>query len=287
MKNVWIVSCFFLLMSCQYAPGGFDGVMANADESMQMEASKSSVDLDRDESSQPMEAPDAMADRKIIKNAEMLMEVAELDQAALAIKDSLKRYQAFLSETNLNNNTYRSAYEMTIRVPQQYFDPLLEALSSIAVRIDHRRIGTTDVTEEYLDVETRLKTKKEVRDRYIAILRDKAKTVEDILNAEDKIRVIQEEIESAEGRLRYLRNKVGLSTINLRIYQQQERTGMVKERSFLTKAGKAFVSGWKSVQSFALGLIHVWPFVLIVCLIAFLIGRARSKRRMARKKDQA
>ena len=119
MKNVWSVSCFFLLMSCQYAPGCFDGVMANADESMQMEASKSSVDLDRDDSSQPMEAPDAMADRKIIKNAEMLMEVAELDQAALAIKDSLKRYQAFLSETNLFNNTYRSAYELPILVQQQ------------------------------------------------------------------------------------------------------------------------------------------------------------------------
>src|SRR5690606_18336536 len=97
---------------------------------------------------------------------------------------------------------------------------------------DYIKVNAQDVTEEYYDLETRLKTKKEVEARYIEILKSKAKTVEEILIAEDKIRYLREEIEAVEGRLRLLKNKVGLSTIQIEIYQDAY---FVKEKENIKK----------------------------------------------------
>ena len=73
--------------------------------------------------------------------------------------------------------------------------------------MQRKNVSVQDVTEEYLDIEARLKTKKEVEARYIEILKSKTKTVEDVLKAEEQIRIIREEIEAREGRLNYLKNQ--------------------------------------------------------------------------------
>ena len=93
------------------------------------------------------------------------------------------------------------------------------------------------MTEEFIDIEQRLKNKKEVQRRYIEILQNKAKTVEDVLAAEDKIRIIQEEIESREGRLRYLKDNIALSTINIEMYQELEQgeAEIVYEKGFFVR----------------------------------------------------
>jgi len=71
---------------------------------------------------------------------------------------------------------------------QDKFDAFLTAIEAESIYTDYKNINSNDVTEEFTDITIRLKTKKEVRDRYIDILRNKAKTVKDILDAEDKIR---------------------------------------------------------------------------------------------------
>ncbi|MBQ0740603.1 DUF4349 domain-containing protein, partial [Aquimarina celericrescens] len=88
------------------------------------------------------------------------------------------------------------------------FDIVLDSICKTAEFVDFKNISTIDVTEEYVDITSRLKTKVEVKQRYETILRTKAKTVEDILMAEEKLSKLQEEIESAQGRLKYLGSKV-------------------------------------------------------------------------------
>ena len=164
----------------------------------------------------------------------------------------------------MTNSTYRITNQLVVRVPADRFDELMNQIETESIYTNHRRVNAQDVTEEYLDIETRLNMKKQVRDRYVAILRDKAKTVEEVLKAEEAIRVIQEEIESREGRLNYLKNRISLSTINLEIYQEVPYTPDRGQRTtFWTRLKQSAVNGWTIVVNMVLGLVTIWPLVLI------------------------
>jgi hypothetical protein len=114
-----------------------------------------------------------------------------------------------------------------------------------------------------------LKTKKEVRERYIDILRNKAGTVKDVIQAEDAIREITEEIEAKEGRLRYLKNQVNLSTITLTIYQKVnfKEEPEIYEKPYFKKFVEALKNGWSIITIVVLFLANIWPILLIIGFI--------------------
>ena len=222
--------------------------------------------------------------RKIIQTADYRIEVKEVSESTKKVEALLAQHQAYLSNMSLNNSYYERTNNLTIRVPQQHFKALLEMISQEAIFTNYQRISAKDVTEEYVDIESRLKTKKEVRDRYVDILRNKAKTVEDVLNAEDKIRVLQEEIEAKEGRLRYLRSQVGHSTINLTMYQKIEVQSppVVQQNKFFKQVKRGFKNGWNFLLSILLFLINIWPLLIIGGLIYW--RREAISKRFRRKK---
>ena len=74
-------------------------------------------------------------------------------------------------------------------------------------------IDSQDVTEEYIDITARLKTKKELEARYLELLK-KANKVEEIVSIEKEIGNLRSDIESIEGRLRYINNAVAYSTLD-------------------------------------------------------------------------
>ena len=103
------------------------------------------------------------------------------------------------------------------------------------------KIYVKDVTEEYTDVVIRLKNKKEAEKRFLEILKQ-TKTIKEILDVEEHLREIREEIESKEGRLKFLNDQVSYSTINLSIYQVSESSMLPaflrKQAMVLKVAGK-------------------------------------------------
>ncbi|MEM9928440.1 MAG: DUF4349 domain-containing protein, partial [Bacteroidota bacterium] len=153
-----------------------------------------------------------------------------------------------------------------MRLPAEQLNGTLDFLPSIAAQIDQQNLDSRNVTAQWMDLEARLQTKRDVRDRYIDILRNRAQKVEDILNAEDKIRVITEEIEAKEGQLRYLRDQVSLSTLTLHLYETVEYrdTGQTYTRSFGSKLGDSLANGWTLVQELILGLVAIWPLLLLI-----------------------
>ena len=133
-----------------------------------------------------------------------------------------------------------------------------------------------DVTEEFVDIEARLRTKKEVEKRYLEIL-SKAATIKDILLVEEQLRVIREEIEAREGRLKYLQNQVSYSTINLEMYQKLTFEPGFK---FFSKIWKALKGGWKGLLNVLVGLVYIWPLLIIGVGVFIWI-----RRRISRKKE--
>ena len=142
------------------------------------------------------------------------------------------------------------------------FEPFIKDLEGVSLSMDYKRINAKDVTAQFVDLSARLNTKRDALNRYREILK-KANTVEDILKVEGMMRQIVEEIEATEGRLKYLSDQVGYSTINLDIYERSERP-TAKRKGFFSKAGDAFEDGWNAILAFMIGLISIWPFLILI-----------------------
>lgn len=216
---------------------------------------------------------------KIIKFASARYKVADVQLATDRIKGIALNFDAYISELRFENNLYQKENRFTIKVPETYFDALMDSLGTVAEFVEYENISTQDVTEEYIDLNSRLATKLEVKARYEEILRNNARTVEDILHTEDKLRILQEEIEAAQGRLKYLTNKVAYSTIQVDLYETVEYTEEPSsyKKSFGAKTKNAFSFGWNLIQGTVLLVFHIWPLWLAGILL-FLFLRFRSRR---------
>lgn len=215
----------------------------------------------------------------IIKTAGYKFQVEDVSQSTKAVQALVAKHQAFIADMNLITNNTEVTNNLIIRVPSKNFETLLEDLGKEAIFTNFKRISAEDVTEEFVDIESRLRTKKEVRDRYIDILKNKAKTVEDVLKAEEQIRILQEEIEAKEGRLKYLQSRVSLSTINLEMYQKVEyqETPDTYQKSYIIKAKQGFSNGWDIVKNLALFVINIWPIIIIGILVYWRRGWIKQK----------
>ncbi|MDY8134512.1 DUF4349 domain-containing protein [Aquimarina sp. 2201CG5-10] len=210
---------------------------------------------------------------KIIRNATCRINVDNVEDATKIAKQIAGNYQGYVSDERFTNTNTTKENRFTIRIPQDKFDIVLDSICKLAAFVDYKNISTIDVTEEYVDISSRLKTKLEVKERYETILRTRAKTVEDILKAEDKLRKLQEEIESAQGRLNYLSNKVSYSTIQLDMYETviPKKQPEKYEPKYVDKATKGLSFGWSFIENASLLLFYIWPLLLlgIIVLIYF------------------
>ncbi|MBK7477698.1 MAG: DUF4349 domain-containing protein [Haliscomenobacter sp.] len=201
---------------------------------------------------------------KIILTASMRCRVKDLERSTQSVRQAVEGMKGSITQMNWVHSQSSIENMLTIRIPSDKLDTLLERISREATYVHYRNLHSEDVTAEYVDIETRLRTKKEVRDRYIDILRNKARTVTEVLDAEEKIRVLQEEIEAQEGRLKYLSNQVALSTLTLELYQPVTRQTEPEsvEYPFGKRVADNLASGWKLLQSLTLGILYLWPLWL-------------------------
>ncbi len=216
-------------------------------------------------------------EKKIIKNAQVKFQVKELNASSKNVEVLTKKYGAYISSSNQGTN-YNNLYNtISIRVPAIQFEGLLNDLLKESIYLESKNITSQDVTEEYVDTETRIKTKKDIEQRYKEILRQ-AKTIEEILAVEAKLAEIREEIEAKEGRLKFLSDNVMYSTIQLEIYETV--SGQVQpEYGFFSKLGEAITGGWSGLLSFFLGIVRIWPLLLILAIVLLIIRRWRNGRK--------
>ena len=216
---------------------------------------------------------------KIIKSATARYKVKNVKDATNKIKIIAQKHGAYISDLRFQNDLYKKENRFTIKVPKKYFDKVMDSVNSIADFVEYENITTKDVTEEFIDLETRLKTKLEVKERYEIILRKNAKTVEDILKTEDKLRVIQEEIESAQGRLKYLTNKVAYSTIQIDLYESVDDIEEPEsyKKTLWDKIKEGAINGWSLIESLFIFLINIWPLLIIGIMSYFFIKKRFKK----------
>ena len=221
-------------------------------------------------------ASNSVIEKKVIKTSELVIEVSDFEEALLKIKSYAKNNKAYISDENQYNQTYQISSSLIIRVPKEKFDLLLDSISLIAKAVNSKSIHMQDVTAEFIDIESRLKNKKEVELQYRELLK-KAGSISEILEVNEHLRIVREEIEAKEGRLKYLSSQVNYSTINLTVSQNLEQT----YTGFFGKIGKALAGGWKGLLNFIVGLVYLWPFLIILTIIIWFV----RKKIISRKKN--
>lgn len=216
---------------------------------------------------------------KLIKTANYRFEVENAQRSIDAIETSIRKYHGFISSSDMRVDNPLLENKITIRVANEYFQDLLKEIDKQAQYVNFRDIKTEDVSKQFVDLESRLKTKREVEQRYIEILRKKAGTIEELLNAEKQIGELQEEIEATVSRINYLKDEVRYSTINLEFYQTiAVETTVAGANTTWQDMKKALLSGWMGLLAVITGVLYLWPllFIGVVCTIAFMARRKRK-----------
>ncbi len=278
MKNLlYILPFLFVISSCHEA--------ANYEKAYSEETLAEGEPIYTNQSAMESLSDIKVEDRKIIWTGSLTYQVKNVDSSTKFIQQLAKDKGAFISDMNFNTSNYRISNTIEIRVDSKRFDELIEDLKKDAIYLENVNISSNDVTEEFIDVESRLASKKKVRDRYVDILENKTGDVKDIIEAEEAIRKITEEIEAKEGRLRYLKDQIKFSTISATIYQKvkYQESPDVYEKPFVTKLTNGLQNGWGIITGFILLLANIWPVIIIV---AFLIWK-RKWFRFRKKGDRS
>jgi hypothetical protein len=162
------------------------------------------------------------ADRKIIRNANLTMEVnstAEAQQRVTAVAES---HGGFVVTSESRQREAAEPAQRTldiklvVRVPAARFGTALEQIRGLANNLREENVAGQDVTEEFIDLEARIKTQRALEVQFLEIMKQ-ARTVADAMEVQRQISGVRTDIEKLEGRKRFLENRASLSTITVNL----------------------------------------------------------------------
>ena len=208
--------------------------------------------------------------RLVIKTADLELQVASARDAEASVRALVSKLGGYVVKVETNGTDERLASRVTFRVPAERFDEALAGAQGLAQKVLSRTVAGDDVTEEFVDLDSRLKNLEATRDRLLTFL-EKADRVEDALKVNESLSQIQGEIEQARGRKQYLQQSAALSTIS--VYLSPEPiTPLVAEDSWQpVRVARGALSG---LIAFGQGLANVvivaavWAPVWLPLLLA-------------------
>src|SRR5215831_11650683 len=218
-------------------------------------------------------------DRKIIRNANLTVEVSSATDSQRKIVSIAESHQGFVvtSEATQKNSDDRTKPEITVnlvvRVPAAQFNQVMEEIRAVGARVIQEKVSGQDVTEEFIDLEARIKNQKALESQFIEIMK-RAGKVDDALSVQSELASVRTEIEKLEGRRRFLENQSSLSTINITL---QPPPAIVNATGFWYSVRSAFSDGVDVAAAIVLFLIRaviaILPIILFVVLPLALIAR--------------
>jgi hypothetical protein len=174
---------------------------------------------------------------------------------------------------------------MSVRVPDDKFNVTLAELRDMAVRVESESTDSQDVTEEYIDLEARLRNAEAIESQYLNLL-DKAEEVEDILKVYDSLSRVRNEIEQIKGRMQYLERTTSMSLIWVHMEPAATAKGLVRAGWSALEVLKSAVRGIVVFGQW-LGNIAIWLLIFTPVwgtIAGILYWRLRRRKRKAKEK---
>jgi hypothetical protein len=226
--------------------------------------------------------PPLNKEQKIIKTARLAFETKDVEATHKKILQLASQYKGLVQNDNSGKDYNRIYKNMTVRIPTENFQQFIDGISEGVAYFDQKDISRQDVSEEFVDLEARLKAKRVLEERYLELLK-KANKVEEMLQIERELSNIREEIEAKQGRLQYLQSQVSMSTVNIEFYKTTAETGITQ--SYGQKMKNALQGGWNGISVFFLGILYLWPLFLVAIIVVIILRIFLKKRKPKNPKN--
>jgi hypothetical protein len=244
-----------------------------------------------DDSEKAEETSIAAVDRKIIRNADLTMEVASTTDTQHRIVSIAESHGGFVvtSEAKQRDSTEPAKrtldIKLIVRIPENQFGSALDQIRGLTSNLTEEKVSGQDVTEEFIDLEARIRTQKALEQQFLQIMRQTGKIV-DALEVQRQIAEVRSDIERLEGRKRFLENRSSLSTITVNIIAP--KPGVVVPTTGFRASVSDAVSDSVDVGSgivlffvrFAIVMIPIGLFLLLPggLILRYFIRRAKRMR---------
>lgn len=217
---------------------------------------------------------DNIVNRKIIRNGQITIEEENAVEKISLITSTVKNYNGYIISSSESNQTYNSNYYINLKVPYQRFDSFILFVEKNCGKVISKNISATDVTEEFVDNEARLKAKKMLEERYFELLKQTHK-VSEIIEVEEKLNEVRSDIETIEGRQKYLTQNTSYSELNISFVSNDSTINYG-----FKKLGQAFIDSFTYLFEYILILIRMLPNILLTCLLIWGIYSLIKKRKI-------
>ena len=225
--------------------------------------------------------PSMPEERMIIRTGDMSLVVEDVVDA----RDKIAQLATRLGGWVVSSSIYGEEEELTgwisIRVPDETFDQAFTELRGLAVRVTSESTSSEDITEEYVDLQSRLKNAEATESEYLVLL-EKATKVEDALQVYQALTQIRYEIEQIKGRMQYLERTSAMSLISVNLRPVATAKPLVSPAWSAREAAKSAIRGLtafgQGLGTAAIGAAifsPIWGTILGV-----ILWRRRRKRKV-------
>lgn len=228
----------------------------------------------------------------IIYTATLDVIVKDLDAATPEVEKLIAVQKGFVAKSEVKGDAgARRTAVYTIRVPVAGFGALKDGLLALGIA-ERNVVDTQDVTEEFVDVEARIKNLKEQEAKLNELLKEKRKEekLEDVIKVSDRVFLVRGDIERAQGRRNYLQNRVQLSTVNVTLREVKDYKPPTAP-TFGTRIRDTFENSWDALVDFASGVVLFavglapWAPLWLPALFA-VVWAYRRRKRFAREAER-
>ena len=181
-------------------------------------------------------APDALANRKLIRNATVELEVAKFDEAVQKITgfaNEDRGYVATTSSEKQENGKLKG--QIVVKVLPENLDRFLQKLRGLG-ELKNQTLGTEDITKAYFDTDARLKNARVMEQRLVDMLKKKSDDINDLLQVEKELGRVREQIEQMQGELKFWDSQVQFATVTISLAEkdlEEPAKFLLKERAQL------------------------------------------------------
>lgn len=212
-KAAAVCAAAVLFISCGKKQALESEFFAPAEKSMKMSARAAPAmnmmqDMAVDEAAEIFSESEQQAqDRKLVYTGNLTIEISSLADAKSSVESWVKKFDGYISDSFENTSSIR----ITAKIPSGSFSQAMQECGQIG-KLKSKNINSSDVTEQFYDLDTRLSTRKVLLERLKKYLSE-AKDMQDMLKIETKINDVTSELERMQGQMNRLKLQIDYSTI--------------------------------------------------------------------------
>ena len=267
MKNIIYSFIIIILISCARAnTDSYGTIQTTADNSFEEESvSERKTESFNNYNSKNEIEENNIKERKLIISVDLSVNSKDIEKSYKSIEEKVKEYKGYFE----NIDSYKYRYFIALRIPKDNLYNFLEFIENNQ-NVQNKNINTEDVTENYYDIENRIKNREALLDKFRSYLKE-AKNIEEILSVEDRINNLTYEIERMKGNFENLTSLIEYSKVNITIKNPEAmRINVNFYDKFLYTINflKYFFS---SIIFFLIGFVAIAiPIVLLLALFYYI-----------------